>query len=73
MESSARLFHCARCRRQVVICRRCDRGNIYCSRRCSQPARCESQRAAARRYQHTKAGRVKHADASAATAHANTK
>jgi hypothetical protein len=29
MESSARLFTCARCRAQVLICRRCDRGNIY--------------------------------------------
>jgi len=29
MQSSARLFNCARCRRQVVICSHCDRGNIY--------------------------------------------
>ncbi len=61
MESSARLFHCARCRRQVVICRRCDRGNIYCGKRCSQPARRESLRAAGRRYQDSRAGRLKHA------------
>ena len=61
MESSARLFHCARCRRQVVICRRCDRGNIYCGKRCSQPARRESLRAAGRRYQGSRAGRLKHA------------
>ena len=62
MESSARVLHCARCRRQVVICRRCDRGNIYCGRQCSRPARRESLRAAARRYQHSRAGRVKHAE-----------
>ena len=59
---SARLFHCARCRRQVVICRRCDRGNIYCGRQCSHSARRESLGAAARRYQQSRAGRVKHAE-----------
>lgn len=62
MESTARLVHCARCRRQVVICRRCDRGHIYCGRRCSQPARRESLRAAGRRYQGSRAGRLKHAE-----------
>jgi len=62
MESTARLFLCARCRRQVVICRRCDRGNIYCGRQCSQPARRESIRAAGRRYQGGRAGRLKHAE-----------
>jgi hypothetical protein len=30
METDARLFNCARCHRQVVICSRCDRGNLYC-------------------------------------------
>jgi len=43
MQSSARLFNCARCRRQVVICSHCDRGNIYCSKRCSQTARREEE------------------------------
>ena len=27
----ARLFLCARCRVQVAICSRCDRGHIYCA------------------------------------------
>ena len=36
MQSSARLFNCARCRRQVVICSHCDRGNRYCGKRCAQ-------------------------------------
>ncbi len=62
MQNTARFFNCARCRRQVVICRRCDRGNIYCGKQCSQPARRESLRAAARRYQASKAGRFKHAE-----------
>ena len=33
MQSSARLFNCARCRCQVVICSHCDRGNLYCGKR----------------------------------------
>ena len=44
MQSSARLFNCARCRCQVVICSHCDRGNIYCGKRCSQTARRQSRR-----------------------------
>ena len=28
MENTARLFNCARCHRQVLICRQCVRGNI---------------------------------------------
>ncbi|MDA9983435.1 hypothetical protein N9H39_12115 [Gammaproteobacteria bacterium] len=39
MENSARVYNCAGCRYQVVICRRCDRGNIYCGARCSRSAR----------------------------------
>ena len=45
MQSSARLFNCARCRCQVVICSHCDRGNLYCGKRCSQAARRQSVRA----------------------------
>ncbi len=62
MEDSARLFNCARCRCQVTICRRCDRGNIYCSKQCSQPARQESLRAAGQRYQNSRRGRFRHAE-----------
>jgi hypothetical protein len=61
MENSARLFNCARCRTEVLICRRCDRGNIYCGPSCSQQARRESVRAAGRRYQSSHRGRVVHA------------
>ena len=61
MEITARLFKCARCRCQAAICSHCDRGNIYCSGRCSQRARRESQRAAGRRYQTTFPGRRAHA------------
>ena len=31
MDPSARLYHCARCHCQVILCRRCDRGQVYCA------------------------------------------
>ncbi len=62
MENCARLYHCARCHCQVVICRHCDRGNIYCTQGCAQLARSESQRAAGQRYQSSLPGRHQHAD-----------
>ena len=58
----ARLFLCARCRRQVLICSRCDRGQHYCGARCSGLARRESLRGAGRRYQHSRRGRHCHAE-----------
>ena len=62
MGNAARLFTCASCRRQVVLCRRCDHGNIYCSRNCSGRARRRSMRLAGRRYQDSRRGRHKHAE-----------
>jgi len=32
---------CARCRAQVLLCSRCDRGQRYCSQACSFAARRE--------------------------------
>ncbi|WP_295460899.1 hypothetical protein [uncultured Thiodictyon sp.] len=61
MDPVGRLFLCGRCRAQVVICSRCDRGQIYCGAACSQAARKESQRAAGRRYQQGRRGRFAHA------------
>ena len=55
-----RLYLCGRCRTQLFICRRCDRGNRYC-RDCGAVARRESVRAAARRYQAGRRGRLMHA------------
>ena len=57
----ARLFLCARCRVQVVICSRCDRGHVYCAADCARRARDDAQRAAARRYQVSHRGRLLHA------------
>ncbi|ASJ70320.1 hypothetical protein IMCC3135_00975 [Granulosicoccus antarcticus IMCC3135] len=59
--SSARLFQCARCYAQTMICRCCDRGNRYCSN-CTIPAHKEARQRAAKRYQQSLQGRSKHAD-----------
>ncbi len=61
MENIARLYNCARCQCQVVICSHCDRGNIYCNKQCAEIARKVSLSTASRRYQRTRRGRLKHA------------
>ena len=61
-DASCRMFLCARCRSQVVVCRLCDRGQIYCVGTCAQEARRDRQREARRRYQATPRGRAMHAD-----------
>lgn len=65
MSLSARFFLCARCREQVVLCRGCDRGQIYCGPACSQQSRIERQREARRRYANTPAGRHNNAQGQA--------
>jgi len=62
---SARLFLCARCRDQVLLCSQCDRGQLYCGRACSFAGRRERRRETAQRYQRGRAGRLKHAARSA--------
>ena len=59
-----RMFLCARCRVQVVMCRRCDRGQFYRGLVCSRAARLERQRDAGRRYQCSVVGQAKHAERS---------
>jgi len=61
MSASARLYFCARCRAQVMICRRCDRGQIHCSSHCANEARRASVREAGQRYQQGRPGRFCHA------------
>lgn len=61
MKETARLFNCVLCHELVNICSDCDRGNIYCSERCSTAARQLSMRKAAKRYQSTFQGRLNHA------------
>ena len=60
-DATARLYLCARCRAQVLICSCCDRGNIYCERGCAAESRRSKQRTAGRRYQHSLRGRRNHA------------
>jgi hypothetical protein len=62
MEPTARIFNCARCHRQVIICSCCDRGNSYCSPTCSAKSRKASVQAAGKRYQQTYQGKLKHAE-----------
>lgn len=59
--TSTRLLLCARCRTMVVICRRCDRGQMYCNQGCARDARRRNQRDAGHRYQSTDRGRSNHA------------
>ena len=61
MKHSPRLYYCALCHTQTVICSHCDRGQIYCSTQCSQTARLKSCREAEKRYQLTPGGKRKHA------------
>ncbi len=62
MSATGRLFLCARCRVQVVLCSRCDHGNVYCSQDCARTSRRASMRAAGQRYQTSRAGRFAHAE-----------
>ena len=64
MEQPARLFLCAGCRVQVVLCSHCDRGNRYCSRPCWRRSRDAARRDAGRRYQSSRRGRLAHAERS---------
>jgi hypothetical protein len=61
MKRSSRLFYCASCSQQVVICSHCDRGNIYCGLKCTTAARQKYCKASNKRYQQTKQGRFNNA------------
>ena len=60
-EQTGRLFLCARCQAQVLVCRQCDRGQRYCAAECAEITRLNRQREAGKRYQQSRAGRHKHA------------
>jgi len=51
----------ADCRQVFFLCRRCDRGDRYCSRPCAHRARHTARQAASHRYQHSRRGRLHHA------------
>lgn len=69
MQEDYRLFVCAFCLAQVWICSRCDRGQRYCGRACSNERRQASVRHAGRVYEKTPAGRRNHARRQAAYRH----
>ena len=58
---SFRLFNCAACGKQVVVCSSCDRGRRYCADGCSGEWRRESVKRAAKTYQDSVPGRLNHA------------
>jgi hypothetical protein len=58
---SARLYHWAGCHRQVMLCRRCDHGNVYCFDGCAPEARRDSLRRVGARYRSTRRGRFNNA------------
>jgi hypothetical protein len=60
-DQAARFFLCACCRKQVLVCSDCDRGQRYCADGCASRTRRSLQRDAARRYQRGRTGRFKHA------------
>lgn len=60
-EATGRLYLCARCRAQVVICKTCDRGQRFCTRECARSTRRERVLEAGRRYQDSRRGRTAHA------------
>ena len=64
MDQPARLYLCARCRVQVILCSRCDRGNRYCGRQCRHQSREQARRETAQRYQRSWHGRIAHAQRS---------
>lgn len=58
---SHRLYVCAHCGQQVHICRRCDRGQIYCAGACAALRRHDSRRRAGARYHASHRGAIRHA------------
>ena len=62
MVESFRQTRCAWCGCIFNICRRCDRGQIYCLPLCRRLGRQKSQKEARRRHQQSVEGRKDHAD-----------
>lgn len=58
---SHRMYGCARCGEQVHVCRRCDRGQIYCAGECAAIRRRETCQRAGVCYQAGHQGAMQHA------------
>ena len=61
MEPTARLFQCALCHIQTMVCSKCDHGQIYCGDICAIFARKRSLKTVRARYQSTFKGKQNHA------------
>lgn len=61
MKQTSRLYQCALCHRQAIVCSQCDRGQIYCSKTCSDKARTQSVKSARTRYRQSFKGKRNHA------------
>ncbi len=61
MPTSSRLYQCLRCHTPIVICHRCDHGQRYCAKGCSEKARADSLKRAGKKYQESRQGRFKNA------------
>lgn len=61
ISSSARLYQCQRCRRQVMVCQPCDYGQRYCAHGCRQRARKDACKRAQQKYQNSHKGRMTNA------------
>jgi hypothetical protein len=61
----ARLLVCVRCQAQALVCRFCDRGQVYCAAACAQSARRRTLRESGKRYQSSHRGRRAHAERTA--------
>lgn len=48
------------CRAMFFVCKRCDRGQRYCSPQCRKAGRCQQRREANSRYQRTERGLLAH-------------
>lgn len=60
--AALRRYRCARCGQMALVCRGCERNQLYCNRGCAKLSRRESQRRAGARHQRTALGRRNHAD-----------
>jgi hypothetical protein len=57
---AVRLAFCLHCSCRFAVCRSCDRGQAYCSRRCASSSRTIQLRESRRRYRHSAAGSEAH-------------
>ena len=61
--TEARWLVCGECGDQTAVCRRCDRGQRYCTKRCRQDARRDTTRRARAKHRRSEEGRLDHRDA----------